>query len=1026
MHLVNGSRGSSLPVEAPEPESVPVGSLYDEAYYRSGCGPIPYERSEYWLRFFATVAEEMARSVKPRSVFDAGCAKGLLVEAFWGRGIEAWGVDISSYAISKVRRDMQPYCRVASLTEPIVRTYDLITCIEVLEHMTADEALVAIRNLTAATDVILFSSSPSDFDEPTHVNVRPVISWLRLFAEFNFQPDLLFDASFVAPHAMLLRRQSELLPDEVLVLFSELILHRLTLGDRHRHIERLQAELDQARRETQPPNEMQTIAAAFSEGLERAMAESQRHAARLRTLQSKIDDVSRQTQEILYSRIWRTLCAGGAVLLSIPLLFGSSSRTRNGAARPRALSAGGFETFRQHRDSAEELHLLHCDEPAPDAKPSSGKAPVRGWAAAQSGIASVEVQLQNQPPVLAEIGLFRPDIGRHLPDVPDAKQSGFYVEIDTSNLPNGKYPAYIRTTSKAGTVREIERVLLVDHDAEYASDYDRWIAEFEERDGRLIAFDARRLRLRPVVSILMPVYRTPPAILQRAIDSVIAQTYSDWELCIADDHSQSAEIQHLLRSYVEHDARIKAAFRAANGGIAAASNAALNLASGEYVALLDHDDELAPDALYWVAKAINRQPQADVLYSDEDKIDAAGRRFDPFFKPDWSPDLLLSENYIAHLLVCRRELVNQAGGFCSQYDGSQDYDLILRLTEKTENILHIPRILYHWRTLPNSTASGEENKSYATEAAQRAIRDHLERRGLQARVESGIFNGRWRVRYRMATEPAVSIIIASGGNVDVLTTNLKCLVRDTQYRNYEIVVIDNSKHMKIEALVRDFSAKSARCVRYIDWRNKPFNYAVINNEAARHCDSPLLLFLNDDTEVISGEWLHAMAELAWRPEVGCVGAKLLFPDGRIQHAGVIMGLFDNCGHAFKGLPGDRQHYFDLPDVIRNVSAVTGACLATRAEVFQEAGGFDEEKFPVAFNDIDLCLKIRQKGYRVLYTPHAVLCHHEAFSKTWKDLVPHPDEVEAMRMKWKDVIEADPFYNPNLTHSAEDFTLRWRD
>jgi GT2 family glycosyltransferase len=1061
----NRREGNVEPAGGPKADPIASGRLYDEAYYRSGCGPVPYERNDHWLRFFAGIAEEIARSLKPRKVCDAGCAKGLLVEALWTRGIEAWGVDISSYAISQVRPDVQSYCRVASLTEPIAGHYDLITCIEVLEHMTAEEARIAIGNMTAATDTILFSSTPSDFNEPTHVNVRPVVSWLRLFTEFDFQPDVLFDASFVAPHAMLLRRQKERLPDEVLVLFSELILYKLTLGDRHRKTERLEAELDHARQENlqrkqeiqqlhneiaslraqgeesefkspETAGEMQTVAAAFSQGFERARAESQRQAVRLRSLESRLEGVSRQTQEILNSRIWRTLCAGSAILLSIPRLFAQRSPRRNRLSRPDAVSPEQSDKPSQNPASvnalqrlnklppSDEFHLSHCDEPTPDASgPCTGQVPVRGWAIAESGIARVEVQLQDHPPVSAKAGLLRADVGQHHPGVPEAKKSGFYSEIDTSSLPNGRYPIYIRTISRTGSVRQLETFLHVDHDAAYASDYARWIAEFEDRDDRLIGFAMRGFRLRPVVSVLLPVYQTPPAILRNAIDSVIAQSYSNWELCIADDHSQSAEVETILQSYARQDPRIKVSFRASNGGISAASNAALNLASGEFVALLDHDDELVQDALYWAVEAINRRPETDLLYSDEDKIDEAGGRYDPFFKPEWSPDLLLSENYIAHFLVCRRELMTEVGGFCSKYDGSQDYDLILRLTEKTGNILHIPRILYHWRASATSTASVADQKSYAAEAAHRALRDHLERRGIEARVVPGLIAGRWRVRYVMPTEPAVSIIIAAGGKLEALRSNLKSLLAKTDYQNYEIVVIDNSKRGEIEGLAKDFSAEFPRRVRYIDWRQKPFNYAVINNEAARQCSSPLLVFLNDDTEVIAGDWLTAMAELASRTEVGCVGAKLLYPEGRIQHAGVVMGVFENCGHAFKGLDAHRQHYFDLPDVIRNVSAVTGACLATKARLFQEVGGFDEEKFPVAFNDVDLCLKIGQKGYRVLYTPHAVLYHHEAFSKTAKDLVPHPNEVEAMRTKWKDVIEADPFYSPNLTRSAEDYSLK---
>ncbi len=307
-------------------------------------------------------------------------------------------------------------------------------------------------------------------------------------------------------------------------------------------------------------------------------------------------------------------------------------------------------------------------------------------------------------------------------------------------------------------------------------------------------------------------------------------------------------------------------------------------------------------------------------------------------------------------------------------------------------------------------------------AAERAIQETLDRTsGSAAKVVPGAIQGRWRVRYPLTADARVSIIIASGGKVEVLRANLESLFAKTTYRNYEVVVIDNSKQAEIQKLVERWPNQEQ--LRYIDWRNKPFNYSVINNEAARHCQSPLLLFLNDDTTVIAPGWLEAMAELAMRPEVGAVGAKLLYPDGRIQHAGVVMGLFDNCGHAFKSLPGDRQHYFDLPDVIRNVSAVTGACLMSRAEVFQEVGGFDEQAFAVAFNDIDLCLKIGQQGYRVLYTPHALLYHHEAFSKTAGDLVPHPAEVRAMQEKWKDLIAADPFYSPNLTRTAEDYSLR---
>jgi GT2 family glycosyltransferase len=418
---------------------------------------------------------------------------------------------------------------------------------------------------------------------------------------------------------------------------------------------------------------------------------------------------------------------------------------------------------------------------------------------------------------------------------------------------------------------------------------------------------------------------------------------------------------------------------------------------------------------------VNREPNAGLLYTDEDKIDLDGRRYEPFFKPAWSPDLLLSENYICHLLVLRRTLVERAGGFRPEFDGSQDYDLILRVSRLTDQIVHIPRVLYHWRASPTSTAGSPAQKPQSSVTARNAIEDYLRCSGLDARVEPGIHPGRWRVRYPIPEGSDISIVIPSGGKLDVLRTNLDRLAEVTDYPNYQIVVVDNSTGDNIAQFVRRWK-KNGRQALYQDCRNQPFNWSALNNRAARQCDSRLLLFLNDDTEVIAPGWLTAMAELALQPKVGAVGAKLLYPDGRIQHAGVVMGLFENCGHAFKGLAARSQHYFDLPDVIRNVSAVTGACLMVRRDVFSEVGGFDEGRFAVAFNDIDFCLRVGARGYRILYTPHALLYHHEAFSKTAKDLIPERAEVRAMQSAWEAVIESDPYYNPNLTRTAEDYSL----
>ena len=721
---------------------------------------------------------------------------------------------------------------------------------------------------------------------------------------------------------------------------------------------------------------------------------------------SSIARLDRIINELLTGRTWRTLRATGN--LAKRLVPGFQSQSRDSTA----LNTG-------------QRSYLTCDEPRPtDLTLRSGNVTVRGWALAQGGVDSVQIQVPGISMIETRPSLPRPDVKKHHADLDKTGRAGFLVDLDSLELPNGRHTITLRLMSQGKAIRETRTAVQIDHEHGFASDYYRWIFDFEEPDDELIVLKLAGFSTRPVFSILMPVFNTDPAILTAAIESVMAQSYQNWALCIADDHSSRAETRAVLQRFAAEDSRIKVVFKTEQSGISNTCNAAWEKASGDYVAFLDHDDTLAPHALAYLCEAIDRHPAADLLYSDEDKIDNKGKRFEPFFKPDWSPDLILSENYMTHFLVLRRDLAEKTGRLNPEYDGSQDYDLILRASEQAQEIHHVPKVLYHWRATEGSTAVTQENKQYALTAAQRALESHAERTQTISRIETGKVIGRWRPRYAIPDGTRVSIIIASGGKLDVLKENLESLFGKTRYGSFEVVVIDNSKQNSIEVYVRGLARQQPN-LRYIDWRNKPFNYSAINNIAARQCDSPVLLFLNDDTSVIEPDWLEAMVELAMRPEVGAVGPKLLYPDGRIQHAGVIMGLYDNCGHGFKGLDGATQHYFDFPDVIRNVSAVTGACLMARADVFWQVGGFDESKFAVAFNDIDLCLKIGNQGYRVLYTPHAVLNHYEAFSKTSKDLVPHPEEVEAMRLKWESVIDGDPYYNPNLSRNDEDYSLKTR-
>jgi len=1106
---------------------------YGPEYYRNHCGGSePYGRTDHWLSFFGSMAEHLIRTLKPRRVLDAGCAMGFLVESFWDRGVEAWGIDISNYAISQVRKDMQPYCRAVSLTEPINGHFDLITCIEVLEHMSAEDAVVAARNMCATCDVLLFSSTPSDFSEPTHVNVQPPIYWLKLFASLGFQPDLLLDCGFLTPHAMVLRKTEHSLPEEALVMFADGLRKKALLieqalriradqqeaaalrqeiagnqaelaslrqniasktaeqqalqkdltaaqtiskqlgireqelrqsvmraetdvGDLARRLDQistylsaaqavigqweqrwndLSAEVARERADSkrlreelaivleqqqaavriagQVDSQMRADVSAMVKLIERLQSAQDRTDAVLGDLGSGVQRAANKADDILQSRIWRTLVRAGATLLNI-------------MAIPRKVGVLLRSSMSRRRGVTQSTWpILMCDEPAADGTLLTGKIRVRGWAVSPARIDRVEISIDAGPPERAEFGLVRPDVGQDLPDVPGSTYSGFYLELDSTSLASGTHQLTIRAWDTTGSRQQLQRPLFLDHDSGDPVGYDRWIRDFEQRDEEIIRLNLKQLPRSPLISVIVPVFQTPLQLLQRAIESIIAQSYPHWQLCLADDHSDSPELTKLLCDYRDRDSRIRVAFRNERGGISEASNTALELATGEWVGLLDHDDELAPDALFYLAEVICESPDVDLIYSDEDKITEAGGRYDPFFKPDWSPDLLLSENYICHFLAFRKKLLESTGAFRKAFDGSQDYDLILRLAEAASGIRHIPRVLYHWRSVPGSTASSSAQKPYATNAAERAISEHISRIGVRAKVEPGIYSGRWRIRYAIPDETLVSIIIASGGKPDILNTNLESIFGKTIYQHYEVVIIDNSRADDIRRLFESWRSRKSN-IRYIDWRNKVFNYSEINNTAARQCNSPVLLFLNDDTSVIAPGWLTAMVELVTRPEVGVVGAKLLYPDGRIQHAGVVMGIFENCGHAFKGLHAKEQHYFDFPDVIRNVSAVTGACLMTRAEVFWKVGGFDERKLAVAFNDIDLCLKIGSAGYRVVYTPYALLTHYEAFTKTAKDLTPHPNEVAEMKMRWAKIIACDPFYNPNLSRASEDYVLRKR-
>lgn len=562
--------------------------------------------------------------------------------------------------------------------------------------------------------------------------------------------------------------------------------------------------------------------------------------------------------------------------------------------------------------------------------------------------------------------------------------------------------------------------------SERADDFDRWLAAHPVTAQTLEAQRARAAEFahRPKISILMPVYNVPSEWLRRAVASVEAQSYGNWELCIVDDASTSADTRDALGRI--HGPRITIRWLKQNCGIAAATNATLKLATGEYIGLLDHDDELTPDALYEVVAAINAH-DPDLIYSDEDFLDLEGRRANPHFKPDFSPDLLLSHNYVTHFVVLRRALFERIGGFDSRYDGAQDYDLVLRATEATAAIHHIPKILYHWRMSAASTSFDADSKPGAQAASRRALTDALARRGVRAEVLDANLPHFFRVRRAIEDEPLVSILIPFKDQPELLKQCIGSVLERSTWRNYEIVgVSNNSVRSETFALMAELAARDAR-VRFEEY-DVPFNFSRIVNHAAARARGAHLVLLNNDIEVISWDWLEAMLEHSQRPEVGAVGAKLYYPDDTVQHAGIIVGLGGYAAHSHKHFRNDAFGYINRLNVIQNLSAMTGACLMVKKALYQALGGLDEDQFGVAYNDVDFCLRAREQGLFNVFTPYAELYHHESLSRGYEDTPEKRARFEVEKAHFarrhRAILErGDPYYSPHLTLDREDFGIR---
>jgi O-antigen biosynthesis protein len=585
----------------------------------------------------------------------------------------------------------------------------------------------------------------------------------------------------------------------------------------------------------------------------------------------------------------------------------------------------------------------------------------------------------------------------------------------------------LRSEGLAGLRRQLR------NEIESRYEYSEWIERYDtltDANRATISRHIDQLSYKPLISVIMPVYNTPEKWLRLAIESVRRQLYSNWELCIVDDASVAPAVTRILEEYSANDSRIKVILRKNNGHISAASNTAIDLAAGEFVAFLDHDDELSEHALYMVAVELNANRDADLIYSDQDKINEAGQRYDPYFKPDWNPTLFLAQNFICHLAIYRTCIIRELGGLRAGYEGAQDWDLALRVSETVQpsHIRHIPHVLYHWRAVSGSTAMAEKEKDYVKEAQRRTLRSHFDRIGKNAEIMPA-GDQYWRIRYSLHNPPPkVSIIIPTRNGFELLNRCLESIFKKTIYRNYEVIIVDNQSDdpKLLDYLAELERERRVRVLRY----DAPFNYAAMNNLAVQNANGEIIGLLNNDLEVITPDWLEEMVSHAVQPEIGAVGAMLYYPNDTIQHAGVILGIgFPSpgvAGHAYKNFPRGYRGQSSRALLCQNLSAVTAACLVVRRRVFEDVAGLDEKKLPIAFNDVDFCLRLAESGYRNVWTPYAEVYHYESASRGYENT---PEKLERfeiesryMKQRWQELLVSDPAYNLNLAIGREPFML----
>lgn len=923
-----------------------MSEIYNEEYYHNGCGPIPYEEPEHWVEFFGMIADRIVNDLHPRTVLDAGCAMGYLVAALRDRGVEAYGVDISEYAISKVREDVRPFCRVASLTEAfpndLLQHYDLVVTIEVLEHLYAEDGKKAIANLCKCADTVLFSSTPDDFEERTHVNVQQREYWARLFFEQGFTDDINYRPRYLTPYASLFRKNTDMVRQ--IEDYERNI--RMTEGENAKNT----AYLNQAVQDKE--THIQNLTITHDTECKAWNAQESEYIRVQQELEnknaSKKKEIKKIEQELAhYKEHYQAIAARNAALERQLAEAQNAYNVISNAffwkiTKPARVIADWIKMLLRKvavfRLMNKGLRCLHEN----------------GW---RYTWAKVRNKVKNQQNAAALL------------------KKPLFTESELAEQRKHQFPKSIK------------------------------------------------------FSIVVPLFNTPEKFLREMIQSVIDQTYANWELCLADgSDAEHGLVEKICRQYAKKDSRIKYKKLEKNLGISGNTNACLEMASGDYIGLFDHDDLLHPAALYEVMRAICEQ-DADFIYTDELTFSGnTSNIITAHFKPDYAPDNLRANNYICHFSVFSDKILENVKGFRSEYDGSQDHDFILRATECAKKIVHIPEILYYWRSHPNSVAADINSKPYASIAGRKAVHDHIARHNMESIVESTkAFPAMYRVEYSLKEKPLISIIIPNKNHIEDLRKCVNSILNKSTYPSYEIIIVDNDSD---EMVVEDYykALKQNEKIRIVSW-NKKFNFSAICNYGVGFAKGRYVVLLNNDTEVITESWLEEMLMYAQRQDVGAVGAKLYFANNTIQHAGVVLGMgrHRTAGYIFSKVDKENLGYMGRLCYAQNLSAVTFACVMIPRHVWDEVGGLDES-FAVAFNDVDMCMRIRKAGYLIVWTPYAELYHYESKSRGLEDTLEKKKrfegEVKRFQERWKAELAAgDPYYNPNLSLDREDFSLR---